>query len=758
MSASTGAKKLRDKDCELCGWRVTTIVFFVLAVVFFVLFLVCELAPSGPTDEELSMATAATLASPHACPLDSSSLVADLERLRTRLLVEANRRPSIAWATYVAAPAQHAGRRVLLSQADFATGTLRLRTAGVFTLDADIVFSPNADADYRVNTSAQPEYASVAAFRLGFFAALTVEAANIMIDLAGHTLEQSTAHSVQQRAPFSLIELASQPFISGQGPTNFGASLASADGCIIENGRLGRSSHHAIHGNGGRNVLVRDVRMRDYEVAAIALNGFKNVVIERVHAEGHFKAVPVLGTYSNARHLVPMARRALGSSLISTQKKIELATRLAALEALMTHAFEDIVASGSISAATHPAAHALFANTRGVPDGNGYSLILHPLGAAVNSFWSEAPPAAGSAGSNERVYVRDSSFASAHIHIIEVVALVSNETTAVRGPVGALLRIIDNDGRVRLFNEADDDGTYVGNALANTQVALMDAALDIENRTLRASLFGTLHGPLAVVRWARGELTLRQLVEEHGYKYWRNGDTMLHVNKEGSGQQRAHCFSHTRAGHDRRARRRRTRRVLRSRHRLGHAQHWPARHHRQAARRAERRGGSVRVVRGRRASAARPTVWVRRARARARDTLSRARGRYMGADTRGFSVSGSEGVYVRQLRVEGVHSYRGFARGIDVFNHAGTVHVGPLCSVDNVTSQIVDSDDILTGNFAIGPKVGAAIGVHCTGGSAAGTFGTRAIVVTNIRSGAFDQVRERTRCDVMSHARHSGAH
>ena len=718
-----------EAESRLCCWQAVTAIASVLSLALLVALIVClATATDGFTSFELSMAPAATLASPAACPLDRTTLVADLDRLRARLLVEAARRPPVTWATYKAAPAQHAGRRVTLAQADFAHGTLRLRTSGVFTLAEDVVFSPNADADYRVNRTAQPGYAAVLAFRLGFFAALTVEAPNVMIDLGGHTLSQSVEHSVQQRAPFSLIELASQPFITGQGPTNFGQAVTSADGCVVENGRLGRSSHHAIHGNGGRNVLLRDLRARDYEVAAVALNGFKDVVIERVHAEGQSTAVPVMGTYSNARHLLPMAARALASPLISNQKKIELAARVAELEALMTHAFDDIVATGSISESSHPAAYALFANERGLIDGNCYSLILHPLGAAVNAFWSESPPASGSASATERIYVRDSSFAATHNHVIEVVALVSNETTAVRGPVGALLRLIDNEGRVRLFAEGDADGTYTGNALADTQVALMDAALDVTNATLRASLFGTLHGPLPVVRWARGELTLRQLVEDHGYRYWRNGDTMLHVNKGVTAVRvdgaRDVCFDRVTVSD------------VCNTGRPGIVHRLPGEASDEAAAYVSAEDGGH-PLQGRQYGY---VVVVVVAAAAVADTH-----RYMGGDARGFSVAGSVGVHVRQLRVEGVHSYRGFARGIDVFNYATGVHVGPLCSVDNVTSQIVDSDDILTGNFATGPKVGAAIGVHCSGGSASSLYGARSIIVTNVRSGAFDQVRRQWR-------------
>jgi len=112
---------------------------------------------------------------------------------------------------------------------------------------------------------------------------------------------------------------------------------------------------------------------------------------------------------------------------------------------------------------------------------------------------------------------------------------------------------------------------------------------------------------------------------------------------------------------------------------------------------------------------------------------------YMGADVRALGISASHSVHLAGVRVDGVHSTWGLARGIDVFNHAEQVHVGTLVSVNNVTALTHVADDVLVGDFANGPKVGSADGVHCSGGSAPGTFGGNSIAVTNVESGAFEQ-------------------
>ena len=140
-----------------------------------------------------------------------------------------------------------------------------------------------------------------AAFGLGFFAAIAITADDVVLDLAGHTLEQSDEHALLQRF-FALIELADQPFVPGQGPASFGSELRSAERVTITGGTIGRSAHHGIHGNGNADVTVEDVDFDGYEVAAIALNGVDGLEVRDVTAVNH-KAVPILGTYSAGRFM-----------------------------------------------------------------------------------------------------------------------------------------------------------------------------------------------------------------------------------------------------------------------------------------------------------------------------------------------------------------------------------------------------------------------------------------------------------------------
>lgn len=116
---------------------------------------------------------------------------------------------------------------------------------------------------------------------MGFFACFVVEADDVTIDLKGHSLSMSKAFHHQQRW-FSIIEVGSKVFISGQGPANFGPYLVCANNVDIKNGVIGRSSHHGIHTNGFEQLYVYVVAIRDFEVAGMALNRFVGARIENV--------------------------------------------------------------------------------------------------------------------------------------------------------------------------------------------------------------------------------------------------------------------------------------------------------------------------------------------------------------------------------------------------------------------------------------------------------------------------------------------
>lgn len=261
---------------------------------------------------------------------------------------------------------------IVLTNASFVNGTFRIRTPGHYQLGEDIDFDPpTLERPSRIYPF--PPY------QLGFFAAITVECDNVILDLNGYTLQQSEKHALRQRF-YSNIELSSQPFNAGAGPSVFGAGVRSANNCYIKGGYLGRSSHHGIHSAGTpTNVVIQDVSIFDFEVAGIHLNGAKNAHLERLHIGPNRTDCPVLHTFSHGIFALPRVKelkdranqeqwRARTPGYIHQKLK----HRLDAVE-------EDVLQGRKV-------ADALFANPSGLPDGNVYGIVIHGKGVVVNDF------------------------------------------------------------------------------------------------------------------------------------------------------------------------------------------------------------------------------------------------------------------------------------------------------------------------------------------------------------------------------------
>lgn len=526
---------------------------------------------------------------------------------------------------------------------------------------------PNAHADFRPDLPRQNALYGGPAYVLGFFTAITVESDDVVIDLQGHTLQQSVLFATEQRF-FALITLAGQPFIAGQGPADFGPTTAPVDGVTVENGTIGRSAHHGIHGNGGQNVLLQDLTFTRYEVAAIALNGFSNVLVRRCTAAGSETEVPVLGTYSNARILLPFAEAAAQSALVCDEHRERIAETARVLRALVDEARGDVALCGKINGTLHPEAYALFGNPTGLNDGNAYGFAFHPLGISVNGFWNAPAPGADSPLRAQNIFIDNCTISGTQNAVVEVVVLRDAKGHFLRGPAGDMIRVHDNTGRVGV----PFTGEVPTNALALAQAALMEGKLGAIERAETehdlqavATLFGTTHGGRNEIAWLRGETSLHELVQEHAFTFVRNGDSMFHVNKgviglRLDGTQRV-CVRDTLIldtqntgppgvqygalpGEDTGP--------LGAAHRHGHFAA-PALYH----------------------------------------PFQGAEEGYAGADAQGVTYSGAQNLYLEGLTVRGVRSTNGNAYGLRVFNAANGTHVSGGCVFSRIlAASAVDAE------------------------------------------------------------------
>ena len=168
-----------------------------------------------------------------------------------------------------------------LSQADFENGTYRIKESGKYKLTEDIVFEPQESNDYWPPFDLWEEYPP-SAYYLGFFAAITIEADDVEIDLNGFEIRQSDEFYLLQRF-FNAIELNNRIFVQNEGVaslnyqetdtpaggTDAAGALFTPTNVLIKNGRIGKSSHAGIHGNSVVGLEINDVQISGFEVAGI---------------------------------------------------------------------------------------------------------------------------------------------------------------------------------------------------------------------------------------------------------------------------------------------------------------------------------------------------------------------------------------------------------------------------------------------------------------------------------------------------------
>lgn len=403
-----------------------------------------------------------------------------------------------------------------LRQSDFARGTYRITRPGKYVVVEDITFEPNADNDYRPYKG-DKNYTGLG-FSLGFFAAITIETSNVELDLDGHKIEQSKVFALAQRF-FAIIELASAPFIPGQGPGNFGPKVDSAHNCLIHNGTLGRSSHHGIHGNLNTNIIIKDLVVKDFEVGGIAINSLVGGELKDLTIGPGSKEVHVLGNFSAARFMRQFYEQAYYSCLQNTIKGLDKATAhsvdrcnidwsyLNRLEAEVNKVLRDIKYKGKIDSK-------LFGNKTLLPDGNNYGLLVNVTGVAVNDYVEE--DFNGKYSDNIRVENVD----------IKHMKVKVNEIVAISDKDGKGAQTDSSGSVIQILEIKNNNGTAKHNVLADAQFYLAKYA---HEHGLIGKI-GKLNIDKNLIDWYYGKISWNKLMSK-GYKLKCNGDSMFHVNK-----------------------------------------------------------------------------------------------------------------------------------------------------------------------------------------------------------------------------------
>lgn len=423
---------------------------------------------------------------------------------------------------------------VVLTQRDFENGTYIISNPGVYTLGSDIEFllhdgsTVTDPARFLFPSTAQVTEGgpySSKAYALGFFAAIVIASDNVVLDLGGFTLKQSKAHSLVQRF-FSLIELASSPFPASAGPADFGDYVVAANHVVIRNGRLGRSAHHGIHGNGNSDITLENLIIEDFEVAGVSCNAIRQLSMHRVTIERSRADVPVNGRFSAAINLLRLVDINLGEK--AATDFLPLKTALTALRRSVATTINQVIHRSKFGLDNK-----LFqTETGGLPDGSLLSgIIVHPT-LNVGDYWT------GETGSDDLDFkdVKVSDLAGNPAEL--TVLILSSDPTGSSGTktdyTGAHVR--DNLGSVLDIDRiVSADGRYIPNELADMQFALASYKFHCKkpgNICASKELVDRSNIPLPVVNWAYGtnDTAWADILAE-GYTLRGGNDFMFHRNK-----------------------------------------------------------------------------------------------------------------------------------------------------------------------------------------------------------------------------------
>ena len=415
-----------------------------------------------------------------------------------------------------------------LRQEHFNDGTLQIRVPGVYVLRENITFHPNPENNFmptqeQLESGRYPSARNGGAYHLGFFAAITIEVKGVILDLNGMTIQQSDEHSLMQRF-YANIELANAPFIIDQGPGKFTteSTYKAAENVMIMNGKLGRSSHHGIHGNKMKDIIMLNLEITDFEVAGIALNGAINSVLMDIDIRNTTRDVTILSSFSQAVFLKPLLERVKDSDPSISLNGRSISEIIDALDSGIRETRENVLSGNTIVSD-------LFRNDNRNSgyDGNVYGMVLNVNGVVINDFLQTRPD---DAVGNVDIYTSNITIAGLLSTPIEVIGISKTAEQNIPlaeqayggkrqvGPVGDVLDIMRiTDAQTK---------KYKPNILSDGQLILAKHANTNDKK------MGTTNITKQIVEWTEGIDTLEELLDDPWNLYYiKNGDSMGHLMK-----------------------------------------------------------------------------------------------------------------------------------------------------------------------------------------------------------------------------------
>jgi len=418
-----------------------------------------------------------------------------------------------------------------LKNEDFINGTVRIKTPGVYRLVENITFNPNPNDDFLPRADQDgpnglyPQR-MMGPYHLGFFAAITVECDDVIIDLNSFTLQQSEKHNFQQRF-YANIELANAPFITNTGPANFQGAMQfkAANRVLVYNGHLKLSSHHGIHANTANNVMLYNLLIDDFEVAGVALNGTKVGVLSKLYIQNNKTDIKVLSTYSQSRFIRSFLKLVLendSNAYLTVQgQELSIAEIKNKLDSDLTETFNAVFPPTGGTASEIPVDY--FKNTNIGYDGNVYGLVLNVNGPAVGPFLTKEKYDTLPDPGNMNIHLENIIISNISSHPIEIIGIKNpaGESGAYGkkmqgGPIGDIFELISKF--------VNSNGKYTGTTLSNSQLIIAKSTIPNKGTT---SI--TTSGEINTLKWAEEQQELSVLTSE--CYLVGGGDSMGHTMK-----------------------------------------------------------------------------------------------------------------------------------------------------------------------------------------------------------------------------------
>ena len=281
------------------------------------------------------------------------------------------------------------------------------------------------------------------------------------------------------------------------------------------NGKLSSSSHHGIHGNRADKIVLHKLKIDDFEVAGIALNGTTLAILNEIEIFNNEKDIKVLSTYSQARFIRKFINLALARNPNLTLGNKTIQQIKNRIDNELATTFNSFKNNGIIP-------NNFFKNNSqsGEYDGNVYGIVLNVNGVVINDFLRNRTP---SMIGNKDIFLHKIIINNLSSEPVEIIGL--NVNPSLNTAYGGRVQVGPIGDVLQMEHIQDQNENYDGTSLSDAQIILADSNYSGPN--------GTNNIISQIVEWAKGNTTLSSFIgtDPGKFYYISGGDSMNHAMK-----------------------------------------------------------------------------------------------------------------------------------------------------------------------------------------------------------------------------------